>query len=426
MREEIADAERRLGAIDEELKKIAVFRDGLTENLVRLGKEVEFENVYSGMAADTEGAHALAWLTGYVPVSDTERVRRTAAEEKWAFIADDPSDEDEVPTKLKNNRFVSLIDPVMNFLGTVPGYRGYDISNWFLLFFSVFFGMIFGDAGYGFLLVLVALGAIIGAAVKKRTAQPAMYLLFLLGFATVVWGTLTCSWFGIPVESLPPFFRSISLWQFSNANPASAVNVQIFCFVLALVQLSIAHLKGVVRNIRSPKMLGDLGSLFQLWGMFFVVLNMVVRLDSFMGIPTMGTATFILIGGGFALSFVFSNYEGSIIGSIKESLINIVSVLLGVVNIFSDIVSYIRLWAVGLAGASIAATVNAMAGPALGGFLLFAGILLLVFGHGLNMILNVLSVIVHGVRLNTLEFTSHLGMSWSGFKYEPFSETVRK
>jgi len=65
-----------------------------------------------------------------------------------------------------------------------------------------------------------------------------------------------------------------------------------------------------------------------------------------------------------------------------------------------------------------------MAGPMLGGAIIFLGVLLLVFGHGLNMILNVLSVIVHGVRLNTLEFSSHLGMSWSGFAYEPFCETA--
>ena len=100
---------------------------------------------------------------------------------------------------------------------------------------------------------------------------------------------------------------------------------------------------------------------------------------------------------------------------------------MGVVNVFSDIVSYIRLWAVGLAGAAISNTVNQMAGPMWGKLsLLLTFVILLVFGHGLNMILNVLSVIVHGVRLNTLEFSSHLGMSWSGFKYEPFSETVNK
>ena len=109
-----------------------------------------------------------------------------------------------------------------------------------------------------------------------------------------------------------------------------------------------------------------------------------------------------------------------------ESVKGIISVLLGVVNVFSDIVSYIRLWAVGLAGAAISNTVNEMAGPLVGHAVLFlALVILLVFGHGLNMVLNLLSVIVHGVRLNTLEFSNHLGMSWSGFKYAPFSETEK-
>ena len=82
---------------------------------------------------------------------------------------------------------------------------------------------------------------------------------------------------------------------------------------------------------------------------------------------------------------------------------------------------------VGLAGAAISQTVNTMAGPILGHAILFAiGVILLVFGHGLNMVLNLLSVLVHGVRLNTLEFSSHLGMSWSGIKYNPFSEDGNK
>ena len=140
------------------------------------------------------------------------------------------------------------------------------------------------------------------------------------------------------------------------------------------------------------------------------------------GIPV-GTVAIICIAIGFILSFVFSNYEGSVVKSILTSLTNIVSVLLGVVNVFSDIVSYIRLWAVGLAGSAISATVNELAGPLLGHFMfMILAIALLVFGHGLNMILNVLSVIVHGIRLNTLEFSSHLDMSWSGHKFKPFEE----
>ena len=97
--------------------------------------------------------------------------------------------------------------------------------------------------------------------------------------------------------------------------------------------------------------------------------------------------------------------------------------LLGIVNVFSDIVSYIRLWAVALAGAAISSTINTMAGPMLGKLIMVGfGVMLLCFGHGLNIVLNLLSVIVHGVRLNTLEFSQHLGMSWSGTKYSPFRE----
>ena len=147
-----------------------------------------------------------------------------------------------------------------------------------------------------------------------------------------------------------------------------------------------------------------------------------VMLGNIGNIP-IGKIEISLIAVGFVMSFVFSNYEDSIGKSILESCKNIISVLLGVVNVFSDIVSYIRLWAVGLAGAAISDTVNTMAGPILGHAILFiAAIALLVFGHGLNMVLNLLSVIVHGVRLNTLEFSTHLGVSWSGKKYEPFSE----
>ena len=162
--------------------------------------------------------------------------------------------------------------------------------------------------------------------------------------------------------------------------------------------------------------------------MFWIVLSMVVDSKVFpmlgyIGSVPVGYIEISLIAVGFLLSFVLSNYEGNIVESIMASLKNIISVLLGIVNVFSDIVSYIRLWAVGLAGAAISDTVNTMAGPILGHAILFIfAILLLTFGHGLNMILNVLSVIVHGVRLNTLEFSTHLGVSWSGIKFQPFSE----
>ena len=121
-------------------------------------------------------------------------------------------------------------------------------------------------------------------------------------------------------------------------------------------------------------MLGDIGSILELIGMYYVVLSMVVNgavfgLDLVVsGIPV-GTISISLVIIGFAVNFIFGNYEKSILQSVLDSLKDIVSMLLGVVNVFSDIVSYIRLWAVGLAGAAISSTVNEMVSPLLGHFI---------------------------------------------------------
>lgn len=448
---------KEIVSIDEKLLSDRCYVSALKKTLDLYEKEIEFENVYSGMGKDVALSDseiplsALAWVTGYIPTSDLPALQSEAKAQNWALMADDPAEDDEnVPTKLKNNKLVGLIYPVSDFLGTVPGYHEYDISNWFLLFFTIFFAMIFGDGGYGFLLTAVAVLGIVSAVAKKKSPAPVMKLLLLIGVTTIVWGTLTCTWFGLRPEQLPVWLKDLSLPAISNVSSAKdgvvpgysfgltyelwvKENLQIFCFSLALVQLSIAHLKGIARYHKSVRCLGELGSMLMLWGMYYVVLSMVVdgarfplSADGAMIVPGISvplpTLCIGLIGFGFFLSFVFSNYSGSVVKSILESCKNIVSVLLGVVNVFSDIVSYIRLWAVALAGSAISDTVNTMAGPMLGKLIFFLGILLLVFGHGLNMILNVLSVIVHGVRLNTLEFSTHLGMSWSGFKYKPFSE----
>ncbi|OJF77662.1 MAG: ATPase [Treponema sp. CETP13] len=451
---EIEESKVTLKKIDLELESYCVYLKALKDALSIQEKQIEFENVYSGMWRESQDTTLidenethdkdekvlfnknLACLTGYVPAEKISKLQKTSKENHWALMTEDPAiDDTKVPTKLKNNKLVSLIYPVTDFLGTVPGYHEYDISGWFLLFLTLFFAMIWGDAGYGAILTLGALLGIFVALSKKKKVSPAILLLLLLGVTTVVWGVITCNYFGIQLDYLPEWLKNLSIPALSNATAAESAekstwvnqNMQIFCFSVALVQLSIAHIKGIVHFIKSPRCLGEFGSLFMVWGMYYVVLFLVVDktrfpFDSMFGNIPVSSIVLGLIGIGFILNFMFSSYEGSLKDSVLNSCINIVSVLLGVVNVFSDIVSYIRLWAVALAGAAISATVNSMAGPLLGGFIIFAGILILFVGHGLNLMLNVLSVIVHGVRLNTLEFTSHLGMEWSGFNYKPFSE----
>ncbi len=444
----IAGIDERIKAIEEELDSYACYVDSIKTAVAAVQKDVEFENYSAGMdkeviSGGTDKTVSVVYLKGYIPTDELDKLRQAAKENSWGLIAEDPTAEDDVPTKLHNNKFVSLIYPLTDFLGTVPGYFEYDISGWFLAFILVFFGIIFGDGGYGLLICAVSGILLAKSYVKTKELSPTFLLIALLGGATVLWGTLTCTWFGLTPEQLPEWLGKISLPVISNVNLdrlwyppwtdgavglTTAQNTQIFCFSLALVQLTVAHIMGAIRNRKSLKAVSDIGSILQLLGIFYVVLSLVVNGEVFglglviAGVPV-GTVAIASVGIGFLMSFVFANYEGSIKNSVLESFKNIISVLLGVVNVFSDIVSYIRLWAVGLAGAAISATVNELVGPMLAKpIMIVFVILLLTVGHGLNMILNVLSVIVHGVRLNTLEFSSHLDMSWSGHKYKPFEE----
>ena len=446
MKERSAKLKDRVVEIDARIASFACYADRVKSIIKDLEKEIEFETYSTGMessvlSSDESNSVAVAYFNGYVEAENIDSIKQMARENSWGLLINEPSAEDNVPTKLKNNKFVSLIYPIMDFLGTVPGYFEYDISGWFLMFILIFFGIIFGDGGYGLLITAVATVPILKNLLTKKKVSPLFLLVGLFGLSTVLWGTLTCTWFGLSPEMLPEWLKSLSIpvisnvyadkiwelpWTAEGVGLTTAQNLQIFCFSLALIQLSVAHVMGALRNRKSIKMLGDIGSIFQLWGIYYLVLSLVVNpvvfsFDLSVGGVPVGTVAIALIGVGFVMSFVFSNYEGSILKSIVASLTNIVSVLLGVVNVFSDIVSYIRLWAVGLAGAAISATVNELVSPLLGNFMFMVfAIILLVFGHGLNMILNVLSVIVHGIRLNTLEFSSHLDMSWSGHKFKPF------
>ncbi len=450
-----AQIKQRIDEINEDIERIdasvasyAGCKDGMKKAIAACEKKMEFEIYSAGMEREKLSAEdsrevTLAFFTGYVEEENLAHLKEIAKENAWGLLIEDPTEEDNVPTKLKNNKFVSLIYPLTDFLGTVPGYFEYDISAWFLGFILVFFGIIFGDGVYGLLITAAALALILKAKKDKKEVNPAFLLVGLFGVSTVVWGTVTCTWGGLPAENLPQWLQSLSVpfisnmyadkiwypfWTNGEAGLTTAQNLQIFCFTLALIQLVAAHCMVAKRNRKSLKILADIGSILQLVGIYYVVLSFVVNGQVFPfglvigGVPV-GTIALVLVIAGFVMSFVFANYNGKIGASVLESLKNIVSVLLGVVNVFSDIVSYIRLWAVGLAGAAISATVNELASPLLGNFMFAViAVVLLVFGHGLNMILNVLSVIVHGIRLNTLEFSSHLDMSWSGHKFKPFEE----
>ena len=423
----LEESEAKLASLRGTLSSLSLERKALGKAIRDMKAELTLESLRSGMPREER----LCYLTGYVPARDSKKLQAEAKKRGWAFAAGEPDDGDMPPTKIENSPIVNIIQPVFDFLGTVPHYREYDISLWFLVFFSIFFAMIFGDGGYGLILLAMAFFQAVKAKRRKLPIQAFNKLLFALGGVTTLWGLATSTWFAIPFENLPAVLRNLSIGAFNGANPDSGTNTKILCFVIGAVQLAIAHSKNIKRDFPQIKFLAQVGSLLLVVGMFNAVLNLVVDATRF----PIQTWALALIGGGFLLVFVFGNWNGNLLQSLAESLKSIIPTFLGTVSVFADIVSYIRLWAVGLAGLAISQTVNGMAiqliGPVSGRIVAFIigavmGLVLLVAGHGLNILMSVLSVVVHGMRLNMLEFSGHLGMEWSGYKYEPLSEMAEK
>lgn len=381
--------------------------------------------VYSSVSGAVDEQEGLCCLCGFIPESDTEGFRGIAKENSWAYAFDDPSDDDPVPTKIRYNKVTAMMEPVFSMLGTTPGYREYDISMWFLLFLSLFFAMIIGDAAYG----LVFLGIAIGLNVKSKKLSNLNMLVYVMSIATIVWGALTGTWLGSEKAMEIPFLRMLVIPQIANypeyfgVDPTAAQNtVMKFCFMVGTIQLSLACLMNVVRKWQEKSLafVADLAWLVMINSIYYLILMLVV------GASVNVAMIFAFILGGLVLVVLFGSQEtGQSFGAgVKAGLGGAFTTFLNTISAFGNVMSYIRLFAVGMASLAIAQSFNGMASSMLQGWALPAGILILVIGHGLNLIMGMLSVVVHGMRLNLLEFSGQLGMEWAGVPYEPFRKNV--
>jgi V/A-type H+-transporting ATPase subunit I len=356
-----------------------------------------------------EGTEALAWLQGFCPLDSVKKIKKTAQKNSWAIAVEKPDNPREVPTLIKNPKWVEIIKHVFNFMGTLPGYKEYDISFWFLLFFSLFFAMLVGDAGYGIIFLIATYLA--RRKFKQAPAAP-FFLIYTLSFATVIWGALSGNWFGVEAIAKLPLFNFLVLDQINSFAKMNQNFMIYFCFIIGVVHLSIAHLIKSFRYLNSLKALAEIGWVCILWTAFFVASQLLV------GKPFPNFTLWLGVAGITAV-ILFSNFQKNVL---KGALSTLGTLPLDVISSFTDIISYLRLFAVGYATLAVATAFNTMAtSTGLGGFLGGAvAAIILFFGHSLNILLCLMSVVVHGIRLNLLEFSGQLGMEWSGKEYRPF------
>jgi V/A-type H+-transporting ATPase subunit I len=407
LQKKIAAFAKELEGIKAELVKAAGYKRHFGECRKEILKRLEFYRVRFGMSHQEQ----IYCLQGFCPQEAVSEITRVAEEKGWAIVSQEPAEDEEVPTLIRNPRWVDIIRPVFKFMGTIPGYREYDISFWFLVFFSIFFAMLVGDAGYG--LLFLAITFLVGR--KFKGARPDIFfLLYLLSGATVLWGAVTGTWFGLEGVARLPFFNSLIIEKINSFAGSNQVFMIHLCFFIGAIHLSIAHGIRAFRFINSRLALAQLGWIAIIWSVFFIAGKLVLN----KAVPPITSILFI---AGAVLVILCSYPKRNIF---KGALLSLAGMPLSIINSFSDVVSYLRLFAVGYATVAVASAFNNMAlSSGVSG--IFSGItaaLILFLGHTLNILLALMAVIVHGIRLNMLEFSSHLNMEWSGIKYEPFRE----
>ena len=368
----------------------------------QIADRIAFEAAKELMAGDG----ALAGLSGWVPERCAGRLRAAAHESGWGLMLREPAPDETPPTLIEPPKMFRPVKVLFDGLGIAPAYRESDVSVPFMCYFSVFFAMLVGDGAYGALFLAATL------ALRKRLERSWFVLLTVFSCATVLWGLLSNTWFG---ASLPwcagwPSVR----WL---ADPSYG-HMMLLCFTIGASHLMLARIWNGICRAPDSTALAEFGWAGVLLFMYFVTNSIVGIFD---GVPRAVVWVFavsLVLVFGFTVKPSELKTRGAELGMLP---LNIMSAL-------GDIISYVRLFAVGLASVKVAENFNDMAtglvssGNAwwLNAVLAVAMVAILAVGHGLNLVMAGLSILVHAVRLNTLEFSNHKGVSWAGYAFSPF------
>lgn len=425
IKEQILFREEELRAVSKGLDLLSLHLTQLKEYYDQISVDYEFARNRDGMASLGE----LEYLCGYVPATKITELKEAALKNGWGLVSEDPTMDDmDVPTLIQKPKWLNILDPLFDFIGVTPGYRENDVNLFFIVFFPVFFALIIGDAGYAVLFIAAALIVKFTVCRGKEAARLPLNLFLLLSCYTLVWGWLNGCWFGIPRAYLPVWMSGLDFLVDPKSSPLALSMadhlhvtdigmmkdkiIQLLCFLLAALHLSAARIvKFLVDLPQTWRSWGNLGWALMIWANFFLATELVIFPGSF---PKVLGISFYAVG----ILLILVTISGQAILNLPFSLI----------GSFVDVLSYIRLFAVGLSSAYIAENFNKMGGMAMDAMpqsLYILGLLVLVavalFGHTLNIGLGFLGVLVHAIRLNTLEFSNHFELQWLGIKYEPFA-----
>jgi len=381
----------------------------ITRNLARAEDKAGLVHA----SEQTMDAHEVFAVQGWAPERDLEPILALARQHGLAALAEEPDPAETPPTLLQNPEPLAAGEDLVRFYKT-PGYWDWDPAIPVFFSFSLFFAMIVSDAGYAALF-----GALLIAYWRRMGHSPTGRRMRVLAAALVssslAWGILVDSYFGVapPEASL---LGKLKVLDVNDFDTMMRLSVGVGVFHLAFANL---HKAWRLRQ-EGFTWLAPLGWIMIMIGGLFLWLAEGLDEPREWVSPTGKWQ----IGLGLVAVFLFSSARP--IKQANDVVMRILDGLQGLSNItkiFGDVLSYLRLFALGLASASLALTFNNLAMQARGeeGLGLLFSLLILIVGHGLNILLSLMSAVVHGMRLNCIEFFNW-GLSDEGYPFKAFSK----
>jgi V/A-type H+-transporting ATPase subunit I len=397
VKKEAASVDRSLKKHNVRLSELAHLIEAMQKQRKHYRNKADFSVVqHSGLSSE-----ALFALQGWVPSRKSESLSEHLREQNITAAVEilPVGQEEEPPTLIEYPGWVKPIKGLFDMLGTVAGYREFDVSAPFMLALPIFAAMLIGDGGYGAVLFF---GLVLGyKKAAKVLGDNFTKLLIVVGAVSLGWGFLCDSFFGTPL-----FHKALIPVNMTDKSRFMLMNIS---FTMGAIHLSFAQLWQAFKFFPDLRFLGKAGWAIFVWGMLGVVKMFVLGTSLSWSTPW---PYFLIIGA--TLAILFNSPSKNIF---KMVLLGIANFPLSMLGTFSDVISYVRLMAVGLASGVLASSFNDLALNS-GSWLIAAPTL--VFGHSLNLGLAMIALFAHGVRLNMLEFSNNLGMQWIGYSYKPF------
>ena len=402
MQAELAERMTALARITDELAHAD--EQAILKAFPELGDRVAFAAAQELMSEQG----AVSVVSGWVPGPKVEALRAEVAKNGWGVLVRDPVAGEVPPTLIEPPKMFRPMKALFDGLGIAPAYTEADVSVPFMCYFSLFFAMLVGDGAYGAIFLAGTL------AMRKKLPRSWFVLLTVFSAATVLWGLLSNTWFGagIPACANWPTVK----WL---ADP-SYHNMMLLCFTIGVSHLMLARIWNGICRLPDSTAVAEFGWSGILLFMYLVT-NSIIGI--FSGIPTWA---FVVFGLSVVAVFGFSVKPSEL----KTRGAELGMLPLNIMSALGDIISYVRLFAVGLASVKVAENFNSMATGLVSSenalwvnvLMSIAMVAILVVGHGLNLAMAGLSVLVHAVRLNTLEFSNHKGVSWAGYAFKAFKK----